>query len=283
MNCDELKTRLSEYVDDVLDPETRGLADEHLAECEVCRAELASLKALVHELRSMEPVEPPKDFLKQLHARIEDRSRFSRILKTLFVPMRIKIPLEFAGAVIMALLIFSLFNIQQDMYRSDEAPLSTKQEGISIKETVSQVHMDAEEKASQPAEEESAIELALVMKKEKPPQTYSLKAPQAPKKEMRAMKEAAPAVRRVEGEKEKDQTLSELTRAIAAAGGRVISVDCKEGSGLPEFVHARIPASQLGTLYGRLEEMGHLRGQPKGSGVGDQEMISVRIRLYHSE
>ena len=106
MDCSKIKERLSEYMDEVLDAETKAVVDKHLSTCKNCQEELASLKALVSELGSMEPVESPKDFLDQLHERMEKRSRLSRILRTLFVPMRIKIPLEFAGAVAVAILVF---------------------------------------------------------------------------------------------------------------------------------------------------------------------------------
>lgn len=126
MNCGEVKELLSEYVDDVLDPVTKAVVEEHLSACEDCQQELVSLKALVSDLGSLESVEPPKDFLDQLHERIEKRSWFSEILRTLFVPMRVKIPLEFAGAAAVAVLVFSFLYTQQDQLKLAEAPVSLK-------------------------------------------------------------------------------------------------------------------------------------------------------------
>jgi hypothetical protein len=128
MACGEIKELLSEYVDNTLRPETKTLVDEHLSTCKDCQQELASLKALVRELGSLKTLEPPKDFLDQLHGRMEQRSRFSKILRTLFVPMRVKIPLELASAAVMAILIFSVLHVQQDPYRLAEAPVSVNEE-----------------------------------------------------------------------------------------------------------------------------------------------------------
>ncbi len=131
MKCSDIKERLSEYVDDILDPETRALLDEHLSACKDCQHTLASLKAVVSELGALDSVEPPEDFLDQLHERMEKRPRFPRILRTLFMPMRVKIPLEFAGAVAVAILVFSILHTQKDQLRLAEPPLGLKQEGVS--------------------------------------------------------------------------------------------------------------------------------------------------------
>ena len=131
MDCDEIKECLSAYVDDLLDGESRALVEEHLSSCKACEQEWVSLKALVRELGSLESVEPPKDFLDQLNERIEARSWFPRILRTLFKPMRVKIPLEFAGAVAVALLVFAVLHTQKDQLKLAQAPEGLKQEMAS--------------------------------------------------------------------------------------------------------------------------------------------------------
>jgi hypothetical protein len=131
MKCGEIKERLSEYVDDILDPETKALVDEHLSACEDCQHTLASLRAVVSELGALESVEPPENFLDQLHERMEKRFRFPKILRILFLPMRVKIPLEFAGAVAVAILVFSILHTQKDQLRLAETPVGLKQEGVS--------------------------------------------------------------------------------------------------------------------------------------------------------
>ncbi|MGD9034470.1 MAG: zf-HC2 domain-containing protein [Desulfobacteraceae bacterium] len=131
MDCAEIKERLSAYVDDVLDAESKAVVEEHLSTCRDCQQEMVSLKALVRELGSLESVEPPRDFLDQLHERIEARSWFSKILRTLFVPMRVKIPLEFAGAVAVAILVFAVLHTQKDQLRLGQAPEGLRQERAS--------------------------------------------------------------------------------------------------------------------------------------------------------
>lgn len=151
MACGEIKELLSEYVDNTLRPETKALVDEHLSTCKDCQQEFASLKALVRELGSLEAVEPPKDFLDQLHDRMEHRSRFSKILRALFVPMRVKIPLELASAAVMAILIFSVLHVQQDQYRLAEAPVSLKQGKTTEERALDSVERSVSNEAEKPS------------------------------------------------------------------------------------------------------------------------------------
>jgi hypothetical protein len=59
MNCEELASNLSFYLDDVLTDGQRAACDEHLQACPVCRAELASLRTVVRGVQSMSrPVTP---------------------------------------------------------------------------------------------------------------------------------------------------------------------------------------------------------------------------------
>jgi hypothetical protein len=78
---------------------------------------------LIDDLGSMETVAPPKDFLEQLHRRMERRSWFSQFLYTLTLPMRVKLPMKLAGAVVMVVLVLTIFRIQEDQYGKKITPL----------------------------------------------------------------------------------------------------------------------------------------------------------------
>jgi hypothetical protein len=112
-DCSEIRNLLSEYLDNALDAKAKALADEHLRTCQACRDELDSLKALVKELGAIESVRAPADFLDQLHKRMERPSKFSPLREWLFYPLRVKIPLQLAGAAVMALILFSILPMQQ--------------------------------------------------------------------------------------------------------------------------------------------------------------------------
>ena len=126
MDCSEIRNSLSEYLDDALDPKAKALADEHLRTCPACREELDSLKALVKGIGSLESVKAPADFLAQLHKRMERPSKISKLREWLFYPLRVKIPLQLAGAAVMAIIIFSILPLQQPSLKLPSIPQQVK-------------------------------------------------------------------------------------------------------------------------------------------------------------
>ena len=96
MECTKIKELLSEYIDQSLDIKTNEIVKEHLSSCKICSKELAVLENCISNVSSLKQVLAPVDFLQKVHQRIERRFEFERIMRKLFVPAKIKIPLEFA-------------------------------------------------------------------------------------------------------------------------------------------------------------------------------------------
>jgi hypothetical protein len=143
------------------------------------------LKVLIRELGSLESFKAPDDFLEKLHERLEPRGSFRKIMRILFVPGRIKIPLEFATATAMAVLIFSILYIQQPEKIIPDGPESSTQVRVTEKtsmDTVSPSGKGAAFKskpvlgkatAQQPAKKREIIELTLLLEKEGPGKAYA--------------------------------------------------------------------------------------------------------------
>ena len=185
MECAKIKDLLSEYIDGTLDAQTKALIDEHLLACPECNEELASLKTLIRELGSVESFKAPDDFLEKLHERLESRVSFRKIMRILFVPGRIKIPLGFATATAMAVLIFSILYIQKPEKMIQGVPESSTHVKVTEKtsmDTVSPAGKGAAFKsklvsekatAQQPAKKREIIELTLLLEKEGPGKAYA--------------------------------------------------------------------------------------------------------------
>ena len=154
MECTAIKECLSEYIDGQLDAETEASVQRHLASCQACAAELASIKALVDELGDLDPVLAPANFLDQLHQRIEEPSRFSKFIRALFVPFKIKVPLEFAGAAA-AVLVFIVLNVQQpkDALRHRPMALTHEEPAREVAPTGPAPHRLETEKRARHAQE----------------------------------------------------------------------------------------------------------------------------------
>lgn len=128
MNCSGCKELFSEYIDGVLDSDTKAQFEEHVSTCANCQQELQELKILVKEIRGMEQLKAPDDFIDRLHERIEPRFSFGKIIKTLFVPMRIKIPVQLVTAMATVVLVFSIIHLQQPEKLLKDAPMMSEKE-----------------------------------------------------------------------------------------------------------------------------------------------------------
>lgn len=73
MRCDEVKTLLSGYLDGELEEKSRDVVEQHLAVCEVCRAEYEKLKTLVEVTNEMRFKEPAKEVWDKYWSRIYNR------------------------------------------------------------------------------------------------------------------------------------------------------------------------------------------------------------------
>ena len=297
MDCSEIRTLLSEYLDDALDEKANALADEHLRTCPACREELDSLKTLVKGIGSLESVKAPADFLDQLHKRMERRSRISEIWGWLFYPLRVKIPLQLAGAAVMAFLIFSILPMQQAplrLYSKSEPEKRAEEKAYYMDESKEMKPAGRSEALVQkaatggPAKDKETREVALNLKKQvrakATPEPSAAPAPAPPAAlEMQRQKLATRAPLQEDKkedqlEKEPESVLS-ITRAIETAKGKLLSIDYNQQTGRPESIHAEIPAGEISLLYEKLKELGDLQVSPETRAEKDSDLVHVKIRL----
>ncbi len=74
MNCETTSRKLSAYLDDELPPPERQAVEQHLADCPLCRRQLAGLRALAGPLAQLEGTAPPADFARRVR-RLAQRRR----------------------------------------------------------------------------------------------------------------------------------------------------------------------------------------------------------------
>ena len=113
MDCAGIQERLSEYIDGALDDKTARMVEKHLSTCQDCKETATSLRAVVKELNALEPMPAPVDFLEKIHRRMAPRPQKNRLFRILFIPFKVKIPLQLAAAVAVSLLVVLVFNFQK--------------------------------------------------------------------------------------------------------------------------------------------------------------------------
>lgn len=115
MKCADIEKHLSAYIDDELDAPIRLQVANHLSECRHCSEILESLEGVASIMGAQTTVHAPADFLDKLHERIQTESSLKKFFRRLFVPFKIKIPLEFATTAALCFLIFFVVNTSQQI------------------------------------------------------------------------------------------------------------------------------------------------------------------------
>jgi hypothetical protein len=110
MTCNEIENRLPAYRENLLSPEDRKIIAGHLNSCHICSRAFAGLKkaeALVHGLGE---VEPPPFFEQKIMSRVrEEAGKKQGILRRLFYPLHIKIPIQALATLLVAVLTFYVY------------------------------------------------------------------------------------------------------------------------------------------------------------------------------
>jgi anti-sigma factor RsiW len=94
MKCEHVQEKLSEYLDGLLNRDTSGLIQSHLASCPSCQAEAQALAEAKRAVAGLPVIEPPSGFSQRVMGRVREEADRPSLFRRLFLPMRIKIPIH---------------------------------------------------------------------------------------------------------------------------------------------------------------------------------------------
>jgi hypothetical protein len=146
MKCDQVTLLLEDYLDRNLSDADRAAVAEHIKRCPSCGEELQFLKKYRKELQSYPAVRPPRDFLENIHRRI-DAEKKGGIVRALFFPARIKIPLEAAALLALALTGVLIFKPFTSEYVAQERPDDALKKAEESKKKTGPAERDGKEPA----------------------------------------------------------------------------------------------------------------------------------------
>lgn len=132
MKCEEAREHLSAYLDNMLEQDLKVRLEDHLSQCERCNQELSELRNITESISSLDPIKAPSDFLDNIKKRLEPRFCLPKFIKTIFLPLQIKIPIQAAAVAVSVLLVFAL--VQQLQRSTDEFPRPTAPETMQSAE-----------------------------------------------------------------------------------------------------------------------------------------------------
>jgi len=123
MNCSEIQQRLSGFIDGILPPEEKVLIEDHLKSCLKCNESFADLRKTIDYVHSLEDIEPPAWLRQKIIAAIEPEAKPKKgILKKLFYPLYIKLPIEAAAVILIAVTALHIFKTIQPEVKIAKAP-----------------------------------------------------------------------------------------------------------------------------------------------------------------
>ena len=118
MTCHDARELLSAAVDDALGAAERDRLDAHLGTCADCRRELQRVRDTVALLRAVEPARAPAGFVDRVLAAARPTPGPRRLLRALFLPWPVKLPLEAAATVLVAIGVVYLYQATPELQRA---------------------------------------------------------------------------------------------------------------------------------------------------------------------
>jgi hypothetical protein len=119
MNCEEVQTRISEYLERSLDAIRMKSIEVHLSSCARCRVDADSLSDCIHEVAALPMVDPPLGFAHRVMAHVREINKKPTLWERLFLPTRVKIPLQATAVVLIGALALVLFQKEENLNKQD--------------------------------------------------------------------------------------------------------------------------------------------------------------------
>ena len=105
MTCNDIEGKLTAFQEGTLSLEEKNLVEDHLGICPKCTSVLADLEKTAVLLKNLPDVEPPPWFTQKIMAKVrEEAEHKDSLLKKLFYPLRVKIPLEAFAALLVVIM-----------------------------------------------------------------------------------------------------------------------------------------------------------------------------------
>lgn len=153
MDHNDIRHKLSEYIDDAVTPQERVEIDEHLKTCTTCSDALAELRRTIDAVKQIEEVAAPAWMTQRIMAHVrEEQEKRSGIRKILLHYFTVGRAMRVAAVLFLTVTAYYLSISMNPAVRNGEAPVS----GIAKQEAPSQAHDTAKRKAAgEPAEAET--------------------------------------------------------------------------------------------------------------------------------
>lgn len=183
MKCADIEKRLSAYIENDIPSHERLMVEEHLKSCPQCSKSLADLRKAIERVKSVEKMEPPAWLTQKIMTKIKEEVAPKKgIFRWLLYPLHIKLPLEIAATVTIAITAVYIYHAGKPELKLAEAPMQDIAEQ-TLSKTKEDVQREVEDKgapapSSPPLVEKSKKRVAAKPAVEEPQKTAPMKRPE---------------------------------------------------------------------------------------------------------
>jgi hypothetical protein len=179
MECKDIQDELSPYLEGLMPPEERETVAAHLSACEKCSMALTELRKATTLLKGLEEVEPPPWLTQKIMATVrEEGQKKAGLLRALFYPLHIKVPVQVLGVILIGVVAFQIYRVTEPEMKPMQAPVppvvsSTEQKKV-LKEEAQGVSPKPNEVSPAPAKQPIAQGMKGAEKDQKAPERYAV-------------------------------------------------------------------------------------------------------------
>ena len=124
MEHNDIRDKLSEYIDGSMTGREKAAIEEHLKTCKTCNDVYRELSKTIEHIKTIEDVEPPAWMTKKIMANVrssgkEKKSFFYR----LFYPLAIKVPVQAVAVIFLAISAYYIYRSIQPVSVPREGPI----------------------------------------------------------------------------------------------------------------------------------------------------------------
>ena len=136
MTCNEIENRLPAYLENNLSPEEKKNIKGHIASCPRCSRAAEALRKAQGIVQDLTEVEPPPFFEQRIMSRVrEEAAQKQGLLRKLFYPLYIKIPIQAFATLMVAVMAFSIYRTVMPELKDLAPPAITMTEPAKDKAT----------------------------------------------------------------------------------------------------------------------------------------------------
>ena len=120
MRCDQARQAFSDLYDETLSGSPLVTITQHVATCQECRTEWTAFRQAMQAVSNLGGAEPSLGFAARVRRRIETIPWWQRALYWLFIPLRVKVPIQALALLMVAFAGLQLYQRSPDLQRQAE-------------------------------------------------------------------------------------------------------------------------------------------------------------------